>query len=253
MIDTHAHLNTIEFEQDLAECISRAKEHQLEHIIVIGMDEKSNLKAIEIAEKYDFIYASVGIHPGYVDDGSTDHLKALLKHPKVVAIGECGLDFYWTKDNMEKQKEMFLNQIELAIETNYPLIIHTRKSFTEAYDMIKPFQGKVKGVFHCFSSTISDAKKAIDLGFYIGIDGPVTYKKAQDLVELVSEIDLKHILIETDSPYLSPVPFRGKRNEPSYVRFVAEKIAEIKGISTEEVVKQTSLNAKLLFNIGGNL
>jgi TatD DNase family protein len=253
MIDTHAHLNTAEFEKDLDECISRAKEHQLEHIIVIGMDKDSNHRAIEIAEKYDFIYASVGVHPGYVDQGNTDHLKDLLQHKKVVAIGECGLDFYWTKENIEKQKEIFLNQIKLAIKTNYPLIIHTRNSFTEAYDMIKPYQGKVKGVFHCFSSNVSDAKKAIDLGFYVGIDGPVTYKKAQDLVELVSEIDLKYILIETDSPYLSPVPFRGKRNEPSYVRFVAEKIAEIKGISTEEVIKQTSLNAKLLFNIGGNL
>lgn len=253
MIDTHAHLNTEEFDHDLDACIKRATEHQLEHIIVIGMDEKSNHKAIEIAEKYEMVYASVGVHPGYVDQANTDHIKALLNHPKVCAIGECGLDFYWTKENIEQQKSMFIKQIELAIETKYPLIIHTRNSFNEAYDMVKPYKGKIKGVFHCFSSSIEDAKKAIELGFYIGIDGPITYKKALDTIELVREIDLKHLLIETDSPYLSPVPFRGKRNEPSYVRFVAEKIAEIKNISRQEVIDQTTSNAKKLFNLGGIL
>lgn len=253
MIDTHAHLNVEEFNNDLDATIARAKEHQINHIIVIGMDKKSNQRALEIAEKYEFVYASVGVHPGYVDHEDTEHIINLLKHPKVVAIGECGLDFYWTKENIDQQKEFFLKQIELAVETKYPLIIHTRNSFAEAYEMIKPYKGKVNGVFHCFSSTVEDAKKAIDLGFYIGIDGPVTYKKAFDTVELVKNIDLKHILIETDSPYLAPVPFRGKRNEPSYVRFVAEKIAEIKNISLDEVIHQTSLNAKMLFNIGGNL
>ncbi|MBN2268904.1 MAG: TatD family hydrolase [Acholeplasmataceae bacterium] len=253
MIDTHAHLNTEEFKDDLDACILRAIEHNIEHIIVIGMDEASNQRAIEIAESYDFVYASVGIHPGFVDQGNTEHLSNLLKHPKVVAIGECGLDFYWTKENIEKQKDIFIKQIELAVESKYPLVIHTRNSFTEAYDLIKPYQGKVTGVFHCFSSNVDDAKKAIDLGFYIGIDGPVTYKKALETFELVKNIDLKHLLIETDSPYLAPVPFRGKRNEPSYVRFVAEKIAEIKEVSLAEVIKQTSLNAKMLFNIGGNL
>ncbi len=253
MIDTHAHLNTEEFKDDLDASILRAIEHKIEHIIVIGMDEASNQRAIEIAETYDFIYASVGIHPGYVDQGNTEYLSNLLKHPKVVAIGECGLDFYWTKENIEKQKDVFIKQIELAVESKFPLVIHTRNSFTEAYELIKPYQGKVTGVFHCFSSNVDDAKKAIDLGFYIGIDGPVTYKKALETVELVKNIDLKHLLIETDSPYLAPVPFRGKRNEPSYIRFVAEKIAEIKEVSLAEVIKQTSLNAKMLFNIGGNL
>lgn len=253
MIDTHAHLNVSDYDHDLDDVILRAINSHVKAVIVIGMDEKSNHRAIEIAEKYPMCYASVGVHPGYVEHSDTKHIRALLKHKKVVAIGECGLDFYWTKDNIKEQEDVFKKQIEISIDTNYPLIIHTRNSFSEAYQLLEPYKGKVKGVFHCFSSTIEDAKKAINLGFYIGIDGPLTYKKALDTVELVKEIGLEHILIETDSPYLSPMPFRGKRNEPSYVRFVADKIAEIKGITTEEVVKQTSINAHMLFNLGGSL
>ena len=149
------------------------------------------------------------------------------------------------------QRSIFIEQIELAKRFKLPLVIHTRSSFEEAYQCLVSSKGKVTGVFHCFSSNLKDAKRAIDLGFYIGIDGPITFKKAEDLVDIVQNIDLKHILVETDSPYLAPMPYRGKRNEPAHTKYVVEKIAEIKKISVEEVMKQTTENAYNLFNLGG--
>jgi TatD DNase family protein len=252
IIDTHAHLNTKDFDHDLDDTILRANMNDVTDIIVIGMDEYHNHKAIEIASQHDNIYATVGLHPGYVDEGTIDHLEALIKENKVVAIGECGLDLYWQQDNIERQKEVFIKQIELSIKYQLPLVIHTRNSFTEAYDCLKPYAGKVKGVFHCFSSHIEDAKKAIDLGFMIGIDGPITYKNAHEIKEIAEFIDLKHILVETDSPYLSPIPHRGSRNEPANTKEVVKKIAEIRGLSIEEVADITYENAKRLFHIGGN-
>ncbi|TNF09463.1 MAG: TatD family deoxyribonuclease [Bacillota bacterium] len=252
IIDTHAHVNTKEFDHDLDDTILRAKVNDVTDIIVIGMDEYHNQRALEIANQYEHLYATIGLHPGYVDEGTTEHIEPLLKHPKVVAIGECGLDLYWQQDNIELQKKVFIEQIELSIKYQLPLVIHTRNSFNEAYDCLKPYAGKVKGVFHCFSSHLNDAKKAIDLGFMIGIDGPITYKNAQDIKEIAQHIDLKHILVETDSPYLSPIPHRGKRNEPANTKEVVKKIAEIKGLSIDEVASITYENAKRLFHIGGN-
>jgi len=251
IVDTHTHLNTKEFHHDLKDVIVRAHHHDVSDIIVIGMDEEHNQRALNIAESYDHIYATVGVHPGYVEDATVDHIIPLLKHPKVVAIGECGIDLYWTKDNLDLQKKVFIEQIRLAVEFKLPLVIHTRNSFDEAYECLLPYKGKVKGVFHCFSSHLEDAIKAIDLGFMIGIDGPITYKNAQDITRIVETIDLSHVLVETDSPYLSPIPYRGKRNEPAYTKEVVKKIAEIKGLSVEEVAKQTTENAYRLFQLGG--
>ncbi|MFH1692717.1 MAG: TatD family hydrolase [Bacillota bacterium] len=253
IVDTHAHLNTDEYKNDLDLVLARAKKNNVTQIIVIGMDEPSNELAIRLAHEHHMLYASVGVHPGYVDHQKTDHLEVLLKQRKVVAIGECGIDLHWRQDNYELQKEVFLEQIELAKRYKLPLVIHTRSSFEEAYRCLLPSKGKVKGVFHCFNSDLKDAKRAIDLGFYIGIDGPITFKKAEELVDIVKAIDLEHILVETDSPYLAPMPFRGKRNEPAYTKYVVEKIAEIKDISIEEVMRQTSKNAQDLFNLGGKL
>ena len=252
MIETHSHLNIEDFDQDLDEVIRRAEVAGVQAIIVVGMDAASSIKAIEIAEKYKCVYATVGLHPGYVDEGDTTHIQSLLKHPKVVGIGECGTDLYWSQENIEKQRTAFRYQVELAVQTGLPLVIHTRNSFQEAYDVITPYKGKVKGVFHCFSSSLQDAKRAIDLGFLIGIDGPITYKNAGQLIEIVQAIDLKHLLIETDSPYLSPVPKRAKRNEPSHLVYIVSKISEIKGVSEKEVIEQTTQNAKQLFKLGGN-
>lgn len=250
MIETHAHLNFKQFDQDLDIVIKDAFNSGVSKVIVIGIDKKSSLKAIKIAEQYNNVYATVGLHPGSVANNDTNFIEPLLNHPKVVAIGECGTDLYWTKDTLELQIKYLHNQAKLALKHNLPLIIHTRNSFTEAFDIVKEYTG-VRGVFHCFSSTLEDARKAIDLGFYIGIDGPVTFNKAVELHEIVKEIDLKHILIETDSPYLSPHPHRGKRNEPKNLLYIAQKIADIKNISVDEVIKVTTNNASTLFDFGG--
>ncbi|MDY0075323.1 MAG: TatD family hydrolase [Acholeplasmataceae bacterium] len=250
IIDTHAHLNMEEYTHDLDHVLGRAMKHDVTKVIVIGMHEPSNHKAIELAEKHPMLYATVGIHPGYVDeDQETERLKKYLLHPKVVAIGECGLDYYWRSDNKQLQEKIFLEQIKLAKQFQKPLVIHTRNSFREAYQMILPYQGEVSGVFHCFSGDLEDAKKAIELGFYIGIDGPITFSKNEMLRRIVDQIDLKHILVETDSPFMTPTPFRGTRNEPAYTRYVAQKIAEIKRIPLQDVIYQTTQNAKQLFNI----
>lgn len=251
IIDTHAHLNTEEYQDDITDVLKRAKINHVNQIVVIGMDEASNELAIRLANEHEMLYATVGVHPGYVDHETTDHLESLITKKKVVAIGECGIDLHWRQDNYDLQRSIFLEQIELAKRFKLPLVIHTRSSFEEAYQCLLPSKGKVTGVFHCFSSNLADAKRAIDLGFYIGIDGPITFKKAEELVEIVKNVDLKHILVETDSPYLAPMPFRGKRNEPAYTKYVVEKIAEIKEISVEEVMNQTTENAKALFKLGG--
>jgi TatD DNase family protein len=252
IVDTHAHLNTEEFKDDLEAVLNRAIKNSVEKIICIGMDEVSNHLAISIADHNDMVYATVGVHPGYVDTSTTNHLESLISEKKVIAIGECGLDFYWRKDNKELQMKVFKEQIELAVKTKLPLVIHTRDSFTEAYEMLLPYQGKVTGVFHCFSSNLLDAIKAVDLGFYIGIDGPITFKKNDVLKELIQGIDLSRILVETDSPYMAPMPYRGKRNEPSYTKYVVEKIADIKGMTFDEVSRITTKNAHELFHLGGH-
>lgn len=252
IIDTHLHLNVEDYDKDLSEVINRAYQKGIKKLIVIGMDEKTSLKAIEIAEQFDHVYASVGLHPGYVDDGDTNFIEPLLKHPKVVAIGETGLDLYWTQDNLDRQIKMFTEQIKLAEKHCLPLIIHTRNSFSQTYDVIKPYKDKVRGVFHCFSSSLEDAAKTVDLGFFIGVDGPITFKNPKDILPIVEKIDLKYILVETDSPYLAPTPYRGKRNEPSYLIEIVKKIAEIKKITVEDVSKITTDNAYKLFYLGGN-
>ncbi len=251
IVDTHAHLNTDDYNHNLEQILTNAFNHQVKKIIVIGTDEASNRRAIKLAHDHEMLFATVGVHPEYADQMTTDHLESLLNEKKVVAIGECGIDLHWRKDNLEKQKKIFTEQIELANRFKLPLVIHTRSAFEQAYQCLLPFKGEVNGVFHCFSSDLKDAKRAVELGFYIGIDGPITFKKNQELAKIVLEIDFNRILVETDSPYMAPTPFRGKTNEPAYTKYVVEKIAEIKGLSVEEVMKQTTQNAYKLFNLGG--
>lgn len=250
MIDTHAHLNIEQYEENIDQIIQNAQKIGVNKIIVVGMDKKTSLKAIQLANQYDMIYATVGIHPSYVDNSNHNELNELYNKNKVVAVGEIGLDFYWREDNKKLQEQIFEEQIQKAIQLNLPVIIHARNSFLETYNIVKKYKNQLHGVFHCFSSNLSDAQKVIDLGFYIGIDGPITFKnKNQNLVEIVKNIDLKHILIETDSPYLTPEPYRGKTNQPANVYYVAKKIAEIKKLSIDEVINTTSNNAKNLFNL----
>lgn len=250
MIDTHIHLNLKQYENDLEDVINRSFSNGIQKIICVGMDYESSLKAKEIAHSHKNIFFSAGYHPGYIDDyNEEEYIKtvALLDDNKAVAVGEIGIDLYWRQDNLDKQIEVFEKQINLAIKHNLPIIVHSRNSFDEIYKTILPYKGKIKGVFHCFSGTFKEALKVIDLGFYIGVDGPITYKNNDDLNEVVQKISLSDILIETDGPYLSPVPLRGRRNEPQNLIYVAEKIAEIKEMDIKKVIKETSINAYNLF------
>ncbi len=249
IVDTHCHINTKAFDQDLNEVIKRAIELDVSKMIVVGMDSYHNDKTIELIETYDGLYGAIGIHPCDVEHADFNAIIPLLDHKKVVAVGETGIDLYWDKTNLDKQKAYFIKHIEISIKYNLPLIIHTRDSFNEAYEIIKPYKGKVKGVFHAFSSSLEDALKVIDLGLYIGIGGVVTFPKAETLKEIVKHISLDHMLLETDSPYLTPVPFRGKRNEPGYTKYVCEMVGKIKDVSSEVVAKTTSDNAHKLFGL----
>ncbi len=249
MIDTHCHLNIEAFEMDVEDVIQRAFNEGVKSMIVIGIDQPSNKRAVELAEKYDGLYATVGIHPSVADDGGVDTLIPYLNHPKVVAIGECGIDLHWRQDNLDQQLKIFDQQIKLSIQYDLPLVIHTRDSFEQAYQAVLPYKGKAKGVFHCFSSNIEDALKTTQLGFYVGLDGPVTFKNGRDAIVIAKALPLEWLLVETDSPYLAPTPYRGKRNEPSYLPLIVKAIANHRHMNVEHVIKQTMHNAKTLFHL----
>lgn len=249
IIDTHSHINTKQFKEDFETVINNANNNEVLKIIVVGMDSYHNKKAILLANQYNNLFAAVGIHPSDVDKEDIENIIPLLTNKRVVALGEIGIDLYWRKDNLDKQIFYFEEQIKLAIKYNLPIIIHTRNSFSEAYNIVKKYKNQVRGVFHSFSSNLKDAKLAIDLGFYIGISGVITFNKALELKEIVKEIPLEHLLLETDSPYLSPVPYRGLRNEPAYTKYVAEEVSKIKGVSIELVKEITSKNAHKLFGL----
>lgn len=253
LFDTHAHLNATQFEEDVVEVIERAKSENVSHIVVVGFDRETITRAMELTEQYDMIYAAVGWHPvDAIDmtDEDLDWIKQLAAHPKVVAIGEMGLDYYWDKSPKEIQQEVFRKQIRLAKEVKLPIIIHNREA-TE--DVVKILQeenaGEVGGIMHCFTGSLETAEQCMKMNFYLSFGGPVTFKNAKKPKEVVKEIPMDFLLIETDCPYLTPHPFRGKRNEPSYVKYVAEQIAELKGLTFEEVAKKTSDNAMKLFGI----
>jgi TatD DNase family protein len=252
IIDTHAHLNIDEFRTELADILARAEAADVKRIIVIGMNQKANERGIELTSN-TALYATVGIHPADVNEGlDLDLLRQQLKHPKVVAIGEIGLDLYWVKDNLPLQMEIFKQQLELAIELDLPVVIHMRDSAQEIYDVVKQYPG-LKGVMHCFSADVAWAKKFIDLGLYIGIGGPVTFKNNYMAKEVATQIPIERLLVETDSPYLAPAPYRGKRNEPAYTGLVVNEIARLRSISIEEVSKKTSENAIRLFGLKEDL
>lgn len=253
LFDTHVHLNDKKYMDDLVEVIDRAKNEGVKYMLVVGYDQVSNQRAIELAEKYEFIYAAVGWHPVdaiYLTDELFDQLKEQLNHSKVVAVGECGLDYHWDTSPVDIQKEVFVKQIQLAKEINKPLIIHTRDSIQDTYDILKENRVDViGGVMHCYSGSIEMARSFINLNFKISLGGPVTFTNGRRAQEVATHIPLEDLLIETDAPYLTPHPYRGTRNEPAYVSMVAKKIAELKNISYEKVAKQTTFNACQLFNI----
>ncbi len=256
-IDTHAHLTFPDFDKDRADVISRALEGGLEYIVTIGAGEdlEGNSKAVALAEKEARIYAAVGVHPHDVskmEDKWLEQIEKWAKHEKVVAIGEIGLDFFRSKSPHDVQIKRFREQLKIAKDSNLPVIIHARDANEEALKILKedglPGRG---GIFHCFSGNSRFAQEVVRLGFLISVPGVVTFKNALELQEVVADIPLEKIVIETDCPFLAPEPHRGKRNEPVFVKHVAEKIAEIKGLSVEDVARITSLAAKRLFALPG--
>ena len=256
MIDSHAHLDFKEFDKDRAEVIQRAFANGVKKIINVGCNLERSKASIELAEKYRNIFASVGCHPHDVDIAELSivnrELRKLTKSDKVVAIGECGLDYFRLENEKDKenQQKLFRTQIKLAKEMNLPLIIHCRDAYDDLLDILQSFDLSEKpGVAHCFLGNLSEAERLLDLGFYISFTGVITFPKAEKTLEVVKKISLDRILIETDCPYLAPVPKRGDRNEPVYVRYVAEKIAEVRDIDIEKVEKATANNTMRLFGI----
>ena len=248
IFDTHAHYDDEVFSVDFDDLVFSLKQAGVGGIITCGCDKESSLKAIELAEKYDIIYAAVGIHPGNVDDGDTiNDIKPLLSHKKCVAVGEIGLDYYWRQDNKELQKEIFISQLQLAKEYNLPVLVHDRDAHADTLEILKAH--KPNGVVHAFSGSVEMAREITKLGMYLGVGGVLTFKNAKALPSVVSDIPMDKILLETDAPYLAPEPFRGKTNHSALIQYTAEKMAEIKGISTDEVLALTFKNAKILFNI----
>ncbi|MBS4179744.1 TatD family hydrolase [Lederbergia citrea] len=253
LFDTHVHLNDEQFADDIEEVIARAKAEGVEYMVVVGFDRKTITKALEIVEEYDFIYASVGWHPVDAIDMTEEDLEWLEEiaaHPKVVALGEMGLDYHWDKSPKDIQKEVFRKQIKLAKKLKMPIIIHNRDATQDIVQILQEENAKeVGGIMHCFSGSAETAKRCLELNFYISLGGPVTFKNAKTPKEVADQVPIDRLLIETDCPYLAPHPYRGKRNEPAYVRLVAEQIAEIKGIDFEEVAHVTTANAKKVFGI----
>lgn len=256
LIDSHAHIYGKEFAADFNSMMDRATEAGLSHIIVVGADMESSIAAVELAAKYEHIYCSVGIHPHDADkvtEKCYDRIRELATgNPKVVAIGEIGLDFYRDRSPREDQERVFRRFIRLARQLALPIIVHDRDAHERVMAILREEKAsEVGGVLHCFSGDLGMARECIDMGFYVSIPGTVTYPNNESLREVVRGVKIEQMLIETDCPYLSPVPHRGKRNEPAHVRLTAEKIAELKGLSLEDVGRITSLNTKRLFGIDG--
>jgi TatD DNase family protein len=252
LIGTHSHLFEDEFKEDLNECIERCKLNNVNKIILVGFSFETNPKAQELARKFDIFYPTAGLHPSEAESSYKEDFARLvdfINNNKIYAIGECGLDYHWRVDNKEYQHELFKLQCELAIKLDLPVIVHSRDASQDTFDIIKSYNGKLKGVMHCYGGSLELAKEYVKLGMYISLGGPLTFKNAKEPKRVAEGIDINNLLIETDSPFLAPDPYRGKRNESSYVRFVCQKMAEIKGLSVEEVDKITTNNAVKLFNI----
>jgi TatD DNase family protein len=253
LIDSHAHLDMEQFDPDRDEVIQRAVSADVRHMITVGIDVSSSLKAISLAENYPPLFAAVGIHPHNADLADRKDLKrieSISAEKKVVAIGEIGLDFYRNLSSRHNQRRWFKHQLDIAIRCNLPVAVHAREALEEVLEILSSFEkAGSRGVIHCFSGDIDLAKAFIEMGYFISIPGTVTFANARLMHEVVAGVSLDAILLETDSPFLSPIPFRGRRNEPSHVVYAAQKVADIKGITLEEVATQTSRNAGRLFGL----
>lgn len=257
MIDTHAHLTDAQFDGDRENIVANMKNDGLKYIVNIGCDMVSSQQSVEMAECYDNLYATVGVHPeelSCIDNDWLTKLEQWAKHPKVVAIGEIGLDYHYTKENIEKQKEVFLKQLQLAHKCHLPVCIHNRDSIGDMLDILEHNSNLLEdgGVFHCFSESVEVYERVKKLGLMVGFGGICTFKNARKTIDVIKIVDLDNFVVETDSPYLAPEPNRGKRNQPKYVRLVVEKIAEIKGLEPKEIERLSTQNALRLYKkIGG--
>ncbi len=253
-VDSHAHLFFPNFEGEVDEVISRAKETGVDYILIPSTDIATAEQTIKLAEKYDMIYGAVGIHPHDTKDWSSSSLiklEELAKHEKIVAIGEIGLDYYYDFSPKEKQVKAFKAQIELALKLDLPVIVHNRDSDADMMEIIRSYYGTgLRGQFHCFNSTLENARELIKMNHFISFTGNITFKKSDSLRSVVGSLTPEHLLIETDSPFMTPVPHRGKRNEPAMVKYVAETIAQMQKLKVEDVARVTSYNAFRLFGIG---
>lgn len=250
MIDTHTHLNDSKYDSDLDEVVSRARASGVERMVVCGSDLASSRRAVEIAAGYDGVYATVGVHPHDAKTFDADAIKALSElaaRDKVIAIGEIGLDFHYDFSPRRDQTAAFESQLALAHQLGMPVVVHSREAHSETVSVLKTAGNPLGGVFHCFSEDIKAAEQVLDMGFYIGIDGPVTFKTSDELRRVVEFCPLERLLIETDCPYLAPVPHRGKRNEPAYLGLVCDAVARLKAISRETAAQATTQNALRLF------
>ena len=250
IFDSHAHYTDKAFNDDRENMLGSLRESGICGVINCGADIESSVFSVELANKYDYIYAACGIHPEEADkipENYIEILKNLARNEKCVAIGEIGLDYYWRQDTKEKQKELFEKQILLSKELDLPIIVHDREAHGDTLEILK--KHKPKGVLHCFSGSPETAEEILKLGMYIGLGGALTFKNARKAVEVAEMLPSDRLLLETDCPYMAPVPFRGKRNYSGYIPYIAEKIAEIKGIDTQTVLDITSENAKKLFDL----
>lgn len=258
LIDTHCHLNFKAFSDDAKQAILRAKEAGVLKVIVVGADLETSKRAVDLASKNDGVYAAVGFHPVHLekldfskdeDDWVVGEVRKLLKKEKVVALGEIGLDYFREPYNKSRQKDFLLKLLDEAVAANKPAILHCRDAYEDMWQILEPFSGNLKGVMHCFNGNVDQLRKFVQVGLSFGFTGQVTYENKDEMKDVIRELELGKILIETDSPYLSPVPKRGERNEPANVKYVAEEVAKIKGINAIEVAKMTSENAEQLFDL----
>lgn len=252
IFDTHAHYDDEQFDKDRDELLASMQEQNVGTIVNVSATLESCRRAIALADKYPFIYAAVGVHPDEVGELNEDtfaDMKKLFVHKKVVAVGEIGLDYYWDNEPHEVQKEWFVRQLELARERSLPVLIHSRDAAADTLYIMKEYAKGLTGVIHCFSYSKEVALEYIKMGFYIGVGGVSTFKNAKKLKEVVAAVPIEKILLETDCPYMAPEPFRGKRNQSGYLSYVAEQIAQIKGMSVEDVIRQTEANAREMYCI----
>ena len=253
LIDTHTHINAEQFNEDVEATIERARAAGVSPMLVVGFDNPTITRAIELAETYEDIYAIVGWHPvDAVDctDADLKRIETLMAHPKVMALGEIGLDYHWDKSEKNVQQRVFRQQIAIAKRTNMPIVIHNREATADVLDILEEEHAEeVGGVFHSYSMSVELLERCLRLNFYISLGGPVTFKNAKVPKAVAQQVPLDRLLVETDCPYLTPTPFRGKRNEPAYVTYVAEEIASLRDMSYDALAEATTANAKRLFRL----